>query len=759
MKSVPPGSEEASEPAQFVRVALPVPLGRAFSYLLPAGQKVRPGARVVVELGRQKCIGVVLDGSSDPPESVALAKLKPILEVLDEEPILPLELMEFLRDLAKYYLVPIGEVMRLALPVLERKLATQIEKAHGKKLRAAGRLVATVRANAPELPIPEDLSPKGAALLAHLREFDSATVSALGETFRSARSIVKRLEERGLVSVTKEEHEEPDRFLTESVPPDAPRELNRGQTAAKRALSAALTAGNGGAFLLDGVTASGKTEVYLQAASEALALGRGVLILVPEIALTPQLIARFRARLGGDIAAVHSELTDKARLAMWRAIRENRLRVVVGARSAIFAPISNLGLVCVDEEHDSSYKQEERVRYHARDMALLRAQKAHAVCVLGSATPSLASEALVTRDKLTRLVLSERAHSGALLPKIELIDLKRFGPGPTQSPLLSFPLHRAIEQNLAEQGQTILFLNRRGFAPSYLCESCGAIASCPDCSVALTLHRAAGERLTCHYCGYSRSLPKVCEECGHSTFSLEGAGTEQIETIIEKAFPSARVARLDRDVAGGTKSGPVLDRVRSGEVDILVGTQMVTKGHDLPGVTLVGVLNADTALSMPDFRAAERTFQLLVQVAGRAGRHDRPGKVLIQTRSPEHPALVAAQSHDVRAFVEFELNARLESSFPPFAQLALVRFEGMSESHVRDEATRIARIARAQSSSVEILGPAPAPIARIQNRYRYRFMIRAASRAPLREALLRALRTKIDSKVRLSIDIDPQNLL
>lgn len=759
MKSSVLGSEDANDPVQFVRVALPVPLGRAFSYTLGVGLVAHPGARVVVEFGRQKCLGVVLDSSDSAPENVALEKLKPILEVLDEEPILPAELMEFLRDLAKYYLVPIGDVMRLALPVLERKLASQIEKVHGKKLRAAGRLISTVRLTTPDQPTPEGLSPQATALIERLRELESASVRTLAASFKSARAIVKRLEERGFVTVTREEQEEPDRFLTGTVAPDAPRELNRGQDAAKRALSAALASGDGGGFLLDGITASGKTEVYLQAASEALALGRGVLILVPEIALTPQLIARFRARLGDDIAAVHSELTDKARLAMWRGIRENRLRVVVGARSAIFAPIVNLGLVCVDEEHDPSYKQEERVRYHARDMALLRAQKARAVCVLGSATPSLASEALVARDKLKRLVLSERAHTGALLPRIELVDLKRFGPGPTQSPLLSLPLHRAMEQNLKEGGQTILFLNRRGFAPSYLCESCGAIAHCPDCSVPLTLHRAAGERLVCHYCAYSRSLPKVCEECGHSTFLLEGAGTEQIETLIEKAFPTARVARLDRDVAGGTKSASVLDRMRSREIDILVGTQMVTKGHDLPGVTLVGVLNADTALSMPDFRAAERTFQLLVQVAGRAGRHDRPGKVLIQTRSPEHPALVAAQSHDVRAFIEFELNARLESNFPPFAQLALVRFEGMDESQVREESSRLARIAHAHSPSIEILGPAPAPIARIQNRYRYRFMIRAASRAPLREALLRALRTKMTSKVRLSIDIDPQNLL
>lgn len=754
-----PGFEEPERAVRFVRVALPVPLGRAFSYTLSEERSVLPGARVVVELGRQKCIGVALETTDAPPPDIPPAKWKPILEILDEEPILPRELMEFLRELARYYLVPIGEVMRLALPVLERKHAAQIEKAHGKRLRAAGRLVQTARArDVPDKELPR-LSPQARALLTQLRERGLTPVKNLQETFKSARSIVKRLAELELVELSETALEEEDRFFAEEVPKDEPKVLNDGQAAAKRAITGALEAHQPAAFLLDGVTASGKTEVYLQAASRALELGRGVLILVPEIALTPQLIARFRARLGDDIAAVHSELTDKAKLSMWRGIRQGRLRVVVGARSAIFAPIRDLGLVCVDEEHDPSYKQEERVRYHARDMALLRARKANAVCVLGSATPSLASEALVTRRKLVRLVLPERAHSGAELPQIELIDLKRFGPGPTQSPLISLPLHRAIEQTLSEGGQTILFLNRRGFAPSYICESCGAIATCPDCSVALTLHRASGERLTCHYCGFTRTSLKVCEECGHSTFLLEGAGTEQIESIIAESFPTARVARLDRDVAGGTKSGPVLDRMRKGEVDILVGTQMVTKGHDLPRVTLVGVLNADTALSMPDFRAAERTFQLLVQVAGRAGRHDRPGKVLIQTRTPDHPALLAAKNHDVRAFVRTELDSRLEANFPPFAQLALVRFEGVDEVKVRDESLRMARVAKAQSPLVEIMGPAPAPISRIQNRYRYRFMIRSAERAPLREALLSVVRTPVVSQVRMSVDIDPQNLL
>lgn len=745
---------------RFARVALPIPLGRAFTYRIPDGMDLVAGARVLVELGRRKCLGVVIDDRATPPADLPLEKIKPLVAVLDESKALPDELRSFLLELARYYIEPIGEVFRLALPALERATAEELEKAAGKKLKAVGHLVQVARLSENHETLLQSASlPRGKAteLIERLRE-GPKEVSRLADEFSTARSILKKLEGAGLVALSREE-KQTDRFFSHAVDRDTPPELNAEQASAVKALSEGLDRQTSAHFLLDGVTASGKTEVYLHAAAHALGRGRGVIILVPEIALTPQLVHRFRARLGDDIAVLHSALTEQARLTMWRELRSGALRVVVGARSALFAPISNLGLICVDEEHDGSYKQEEGVRYNARDMALLRAKRAGAVAVVGSATPSLSSEAAVQSGKMTRLRLARRAHSAASLPDVELIDLTKFGPGPSGDPLLSLPLHRALEENLNSGGQSILFLNRRGFAPSLICGNCGTIAQCPHCSVALTVHRSRGARLECHYCDFRTALSEKCGSCGSSQIVEEGVGTERVETLLQESFPKARIARMDRDVAGGTKSEKIVSRVRSGEIDILIGTQMVTKGHDLPGVTLVGVLNADAALSLPDFRAAERTFHLLVQVAGRAGRANAKGRVLIQTRAPGHPAIVAAQRHDVRGFIAHELQMRKEVGYPPFSHVAVVRLDGVQESRVRAEAARIARLAEEASAEVEVLGPAPAPLSRLRNRYRYRFLLRAVKRAPLRTALLAVARAAVDSKVRLSLDVDPMNML
>ena len=480
----------------------------------------------------------------------------------------------------------------------------------------------------------------------------------------------------------------------------------------------------------------------------------------PEIALTPQLVGRFRARLGERIAVMHSGLGDADRHAMWKALRSGEVKVAVGARSALFAPVERLALICVDEEHDGSFKQEEGVRYNARDMALLRAHRAGAVTVLGSATPSLASELGVREQRLERLLLPERARASAVLPRVELIDLRRVGAGPSGHRLLSLPLHRALEQTLEQKGQAILFLNRRGFAPSLLCEACGKVVECPSCAVALTLHRSGRPRLACHYCDHSTPLVDRCPGCGSGRLSEEGAGTERIEQALAEAFPGARIARLDRDVAAGAKSEKVLDRMRRREIDVLVGTQMVTKGHDLPDVTLVGVLNADAALAMPDFRAAERAFHLLVQVAGRAGRGDVPGKVLIQTWQPEHPAVALAANHDVARFVERELADRRELGYPPYRRIALVRVDALHEARAREAAERLAQLARKHAAhEVEVLGPAPAPLPRLRNRYRFRFMVRSDDRAKMRPVLLAVARAAVDRAVRVAIDIDPVNML
>lgn len=741
------------------RVAVPVPLGQAFSYAVPPELPgVVPGARVLCDFGRRRVLGVVLDVGDREPD-VAVERIKPLRAVVDAEPALPAELLAFLLELARYYLAPIGEVMRLALPAVERSLAESIQPGllDDAGVSTVGRMqqfaVAVEGAETPRL--------RGQAteVLAHLREHGAEAIGDLEKRWSNARAAVRRLVEAKSVRVERRQVDT-DPFAADVVERDTPPRLNEAQQRAVDALLAPLERGERAAFLLDGVTASGKTEVYLRAVERCMERGKGAIVLVPEIALTPQLVARFRARVGDSIAVLHSGLSDRERQAMWRRLRAGELRVAVGARSALFAPVENLALVCVDEEHDGSFKQEEGVRYNARDMALLRAHRAGAVCVLGSATPSLSSEALVRDGRLERLKLPERAHSAAVMPAVEIVDLRRVGPGKSGSRLLSVPLESALERVLEAGEQAILFLNRRGFAPSIVCEGCGEIIQCPNCAVALTHHRARGDRLHCHYCDYSQPMPSVCPRCGGNRIAQEGAGTERIEHTLAERFPEARIARLDRDVAAGAKSARVLDRVRRGEVDILVGTQMVTKGHDLPSVTLVGVLNADAALSMPDFRAAERTFHLLVQVAGRAGRGDSPGRVMIQTRDPDHPAIRFAARHDVAGFIEREMHDRQELHYPPFSRLALVRLDALDEARVRREAERLAQIARrAAPGGVQILGPAAAPLARLRNRYRYRFMLRSADRGPLRKTLLAVARTAPDRNVRVAIDVDPMSML
>jgi primosomal protein N' (replication factor Y) len=379
---------------------------------------------------------------------------------------------------------------------------------------------------------------------------------------------------------------------------------------------------------------------------------------------------------------------------------------------------------------------------------------------LGSATPSLASQFLVEQGQLTKLLLPSRARKTAGLPEIEIVDLRRMGPGPTGDRLVTLPLVRAIEGALSAKEQVILFLNRRGFAPSLICDSCGTIANCPDCSVALTVHRSFRPKVVCHYCGFTKDVPERCESCKSPNISEEGSGTERIEEILKAKFPTANVARLDRDVAAGAKSEKVLSRMRRGEIDILVGTQMVTKGHDLPEVTLVGVLDADAALSLPDFRAAERTFQLLVQVAGRAGRAEKPGRVLVQTRQPDCPAIVYALAHDVDGFLAHERLARLELEYPPFSRIGLVRIEGLNEVVTRAASEQLARVARAnRAPEVEVVGPSAAPIAKIRNRYRYRFLIKAKERKELRRTLLAVLRHGVDRRVHVIVDVDPMSML
>jgi primosomal protein N' (replication factor Y) (superfamily II helicase) len=742
-------------------VALPVPVARVFTYLLPEAlvARARPGSRVVCPFGGRRLVGVVLAvREGDAPRNA-----RAIAHAGDDQPALPEDLLAFLKDLATYYFAPIGEVVRLALPPVDRDTAREAEEPSlfGEARGIGARRVQWV---APTSRVEEagTLRGQAAAILAQVRATGAEPIAKLEERWKGARAAVKRLGEAGLVTV--EEREAPRQSLFGApTERDVPHDATRAQTDAIAAIAGALSAPRTETFLLHGVTGSGKTEVYLRVIAGARAAGRGSIVLVPEIALTPQLVARFRARFGDDLAVLHSGLTARERHGMWKRLRQGEVDVAIGARSALFAPVRALGLVVVDEEHDPSFKQEEGVRYHARDMAIWRAHRLGGVCVLGSATPSLESEQLVRTGRATKLRLTERARAQPM-PRVEIVDLRRIGAGPTGDKRISMPLYRALEETLRAREQAILFLNRRGFAPSVRCEACGQLATCESCSVALTFHKRAGV-VRCHYCDFETALASRCAKCGAEELTLEGAGTEKLEETLAAAFPEARVARLDRDVARGKKVEAILARMRAREIDILVGTQMVTKGHDLPSVTLVGVVNADAALSIPDFRAGERAFQLIVQVAGRAGRGDAPGRVLVQTWDPEHPAVAFGSRHDVDGFLVRELADRHELGFPPLTRAALVRVDAVDEEEARLACGALARVAlaceAARAGVVVVRGPAPAPIARVRNRFRFRVMLRAVDRAPLRAVLVAvdAARASLPRGVRASIDVDPVQLL
>lgn len=515
-------------------------------------------------------------------------------------------------------------------------------------------------------------------------------------------------------------------------------------------------------FLLHGITGSGKTEVYLRVIEEGLAQGRGAIVLVPEISMTPQLLERFSARFGPRIAVLHSRLGAGERLRQWRKIRSGECPVAIGARSALFAPVENPGIVIVDEEHDPSYKQEESPRYHGRDTALMRAKLAGAVAILGSATPSLESFYNAERGRYTYLSLPERVEDRSL-PRIRIIDLRRRTAA--EDSVLSLPLRAEIASRLERREQTLLFLNRRGFSTYVLCLECGHALLCPNCEVTLVYH-AQRALLRCHYCGFSRRAPERCPACQGIRLSYRGLGTQRLEREVGRLFPGARLARLDRDAT--EKKGEVsriLSRLAAGEIDILVGTQMITKGHDYPRITLVGVVSADSALHVPDFRAGEHAFQILTQVAGRAGRGDVAGEVIIQTYHPENHSVVCAANHDYEQFCRRELSLRRRLFYPPFSRITLLRLEGQNPGRVEGTARRLGdalRRAGSRDNGVEVLGPAPGSVPRVRNRFRWHLILRGERAQGIREVLrgvLASFPEKLGGAVRLIVDVDPVNFL
>jgi primosomal protein N' (replication factor Y) len=741
-----------SEGDALVEVAVALPLLDTFTYRDPRGTRPALGSQVVVPFGSRMVTGFVVGHADSAPGPVRDIE-EVVGDAVDEE------ILALCRWAASYYLAPLGEMLRAALPHGERA-----EAARRVRLSETGaRLIEREAAGAYDfgsLTLDDD----DRALLRRLAKARSLSLRALARASASPR--VTRLASAGLIEIgdevrgarkTRNAKTSASR-AGEPQPLSEPPTLNIHQAAALDALNVALATGYA-TFVLQGITGSGKTEVYLRLIAEARRAGRGALVLVPEIALTPQLAARFRGRFGDDVAVLHSALPPGERRAAWRRLRAGEVGIALGARSAVFAPVKSLGVVVVDEEHDGSFKQEEGVRYHGRDLAVVRAQRAGAVAVLGSATPSLETYANVLSGRFRRLLLPVRANPAAAarpLPPVEIIDLRQ---RPGLDGLISPPLAEAMTEVLGAGEQMILFLNRRGFSTLILCRACGHVLRCPHCAVSMTYHRAR-HRLLCHYCARTDAVPETCPSCQKRALDGLGVGTEQVESMVRERFPQARVARLDRDTAeDGRGVERLLRQVHEGSVDILVGTQMVTKGHDFAGVTLVGVLQPDQGMHLPDFRAAERTFQLLEQVSGRAGRGERPGRVLVQTYNPEHPAITCLVSHDYEGFVKGELARRQDAQYPPFSRMIAIRVDGPDENLVRAAAAEAAARARAAERSLRVLGPAEAPIARLRGRARWQVWLSAPDRATVNRAARAAGTAPLARDVRLAIDVDPQSVL
>nr|HDM99802.1 primosomal protein N' [Deltaproteobacteria bacterium] len=697
---------------RLIDVVLPLPIYKALTYIL-SGHSICPlrGTRVLVPVGRRNMIGVAWGTPAEKPPSV---NLKSVKRILDERPLLPESLISFLEWTSSYYFHPIGQVIAEALPP--------------GLLSASNRRIAKINGG---LSNSRDCRPE---------------------------------------------------FLQWST--EIPLQLTEEQEIVFNAVCDALATKSYHPILVRGVTGSGKTEVYLQAAKQCVRQNRSVLILVPEIAMTTQTAGWFVSRFGDEVTVLHSGLTEAQRRNQWFRIKREKSRIVVGTRSAIFAPLYDLGLIIVDEEHDPSYKQSEKFRYQARDMALLRGRMSNATVILGSATPSVSSFNNAISGRY-QLITMEKRVAKRSLPRVEIVDRRKkekkeqqHKSEPTRPAWLSNELKEATKATLEKGEQVLLFLNRRGFATYVFCPDCGHVFRCPHCEVTLTWHR--GDKRTnsekdgvlrCHYCGMESTALPVCPECMGQSVKAFGYGTEKIAADLEEIFPNARIARLDRDTVKVRRHMEkiVLD-FRKGDLDILVGTQMITKGHDFPCLTLVGILCADLSLNFPEYHAAERTFQLLAQVAGRAGRGKQPGRVIIQTWSPDHFVLDCATNHDFNAFYQKESKLRKTLGYPPFGRLINLRFSGRGKAQVCDTAGNIAKLAKKLAtgikadggSQVEILGPAPSPRAKIRDRYRWQILLKSSSLSNLRALCSIILSRKADivpCSVRMEVDVDPHNLL
>ncbi len=828
---------------KFLEVAVAAPLDHTLTYLPPPDHSTRlvPGLRLLVPLGGRQLTGYLLGEQPSSHPSVAAGRLRAVIDVLDEAPLFPAEMVPFFRWIANYYHYPIGKVISSALPA-----GLNVKSRRRGVLTDAGRLAITrfhQAHRADDRPWVAELLEKGVLSPAALRrlmrtadrqllhewhkngwlemvqsvsgsrvktktemfvvpgslynsyatDHDAAgelkpseykTIGILQELIGDALSLpsrgVSRKELTGLYRgagralhglaakeivhiVERPVYRDP---FGQSTPYMAePDTLTDEQKIALNRIQPRIAQKTFTPFLLHGITGSGKTEVYLQAAAAALDVSRSVLILVPEIALATQLEAYFLSRFGDRVALLHSGLTGGEFYDQWLRIMRGEAKVVIGARSAVFAPLSDPGLIVVDEEHDSSYKQDDGFRYHARDLAILRGSLSRSVVLLGSATPSVNSSYHAECGKYERLTLSTRI-SQQPLPRVHIVDLRQVKTVSGRPPLFSPRLVAELKDNLAQGQQSLIFLNRRGYANMVLCNDCGNTLQCSNCQITLTLHKGRNQ-LLCHYCGFTTHSDQICPQCASANMVRVGFGTERIEHELAALLPGARLARLDRDTCVKRRDYlSILKAMHKNEVDILIGTQMIAKGHHFPNVTLVGIVWADAGLNVPDFRAAERTFQLLTQVTGRAGRGGRPGRVVVQTHQPEHYSIALARLHDYGAIYEKEVSLRKELGFPPFGRMINLRISGPDEEAVRGAALSLARCAAQgnhPNGSVKILGPVPAPLTRLRGKFRWQLLLLGDELEAL-HALCHRLQQQAKAlpcakNVTVSVDVDPENLL
>ncbi|HUW33715.1 MAG TPA: primosomal protein N' [Planctomycetota bacterium] len=745
-----------ASPAQnlprYARVAVNLPIRREFDYRIPPEwqKAVEVGKRLDVPFGTQRLEGFCVE----LPDRPQVSEVKEIFGVLDDEPLVTPALMTLTRWMAGYYRCAWGEVLVAVVPA-------------GVRMGASGKTIGFVE--------PGNLSDDAVKRLcsrssqrerivdAVAESEEALTVADVARIARCSESTVYSAEKAGLVAIRYEAVDD-DPFAGDAPEPAADFELTGPQVEALAKITEHLASKTFGVTLLHGVTGSGKTEVYLRAIADCVASGRQAIVLVPEISLTPQTIRRFRSRFS-RVAVLHSHLTQSQRHVQWRAVKDGQADVTIGARSALFAPTPSLGLIVVDEEHENSFKQEDTPRYNARDVAVMRAKIENAAVLLGSATPSMESWNNARRGRYELCSLPSRV-AGRPLPPVDVVDMNAEQEDPRHYKVISRKLHDAMGAALARGEQVILFLNRRGFSTFIHCTRCGWVLTCTRCDIALTYHRKANITL-CHYCNRETRPPEVCPECGARTVRFLGAGTEKVESEVRRLFPNASVDRMDSDSLRTRESyRHVLDRFASGETKVLVGTQMIAKGLDFPNVTVVGVIAADVALNLPDFRAGERTFQLIAQVAGRTGRGPKGGSVIVQAYTPEHYSVACGSRHDFRSFVQQELEHRRQLQYPPFGRLARVLLKGRDEKKVTAKADAIAARLRAECSPQEgglpcgVLGPVACPISIIKGSYRFHIIIKAGKPADLHALLDRADRELVPTgSVAAAVDIDPMAML